>query len=725
MTKELEQGLNQAKEQLSFEDASNLTIEEAVRKEADLKAGVTDKDGALDKYIKHHREEVSNQKFSNLDTGSLDKFIKSQRQKLEDEGVLPAGVETEESLADKAKNLGLAGAAAVGAGLTAGGAKLAQSGSDVTGKAKELAEQVTDKGKDLVDGLAEKTQGIKADLTNLGTDITAKSKDLKPADSQFLKGFEQQATADKEQLEAAGQAAITKTGDLSKETVAKTAAALAAGGAAVTGAAALAKGAKDDLLASGQASASKVLDTGRGLTKEAAGTLAAGGAAVAGAATGFGKSSKDILAEENLLADPSVLTEKPGAKNKKLVIGALAAILLGTVGLGYGLNHLNKSANSAVASSSSSASSASKASSASSAVANKDVKAFDDLYASFFADKAASKPKNSEFGNLSKLEEALKKLEGTADYDAAKSKYDSLKKMVTAIQAINDKFETDAIVDGEKVEATLKEGANFDDLKSDVLNTGKASLDTLIQAVLAEGRDLASAGGGRLTAAGATGANAVSDSAGATADNGSAPAAESSVAQSASNEPAQETAAPAAPAPVVVEAAPLVDAAPAPVVEAAPVIETAPIVSTPADAGIITAPPIQVVNASGQTVTVADPNNLPAGHVVAPTYYGLISYNPSSLQRELSRVPFNVDLIADKANPAWAFKPGVMEEIIRVSQQRGYITGYNFILEPVNIVNGNGYYNMYKPDGTYLFSINAKTGYFVGNGSGYADALDY
>lgn len=693
MTKELEQGLNQAKEQLSFEDASNLTIEEAVRKEADLKAGVTDKDGALDKYIKHHREEVSNQKFSNLDTGSLDKFIQSQRQKLEDEGVLPAGVETEEGLADKAKNLGLAGAAAVGAGLAAGGAKLAQSGSDVTGKAKELAEQVTDKGKDLVDGLAEKTQGIKADLTNLGADVTAKSKDLKPADSQFLKGFEQQATADKEQL-------------------------VAAGGAAVTGAAALAKGAKDNLLASGQASASKVLDTGRGLTKEAAG-------AVAGAATGLDKSSKDILAEENLLADPSVLTEKPGGKNKKLVIGALAAILLGTVGLGYGLNHLNKSANSSVASSSSSASSASKASSASSAAANKDVKAFDDLYASFFADKAASKPKNSEFGNLSKLEEALKTLEGTADYDAAKSKYDSLKKMVTAIQAINDKFETDAIVDGEKVEATLKEGANFDDLKSDVLNTGKASLDTLIQAVLAEGRDLASAGGGRLTAAGATGANAASDSAGATADNGSAPAADSSVAQSASNEPAQETAAPADQAPVVVEAAPLVDAAPAPVVEAAPVIETAPIVSTPADAGIITAPPIQVVNASGQTVTVADPNNLPAGHVVAPTYYGLISYNPSSLQRELSRVPFNVDLIADKANPAWAFKPGVMEEIIRVSQQRGYITGYNFILEPVNIVNGNGYYNMYKPDGTYLFSINAKTGYFVGNGSGYADALDY
>ncbi|MCW1043284.1 cell division site-positioning protein MapZ family protein, partial [Streptococcus anginosus] len=48
-----------------------------------------------------------------------------------------------------------------------------------------------------------------------------------------------------------------------------------------------------------------------------------------------------------------------------------------------------------------------------------------------------------------------------------------------------------------------------------------------------------------------------------------------------------------------------------------------------------------------------------------------------------------------------------------------------YILERVNIVNGNGYYNLYKPDGTYLFTLNCKTGYFVGNGSGHADALDF
>lgn len=103
----------------------------------------------------------------------------------------------------------------------------------------------------------------------------------------------------------------------------------------------------------------------------------------------------------------------------------------------------------------------------------------------------------------------------------------------------------------------------------------------------------------------------------------------------------------------------------------------------------------------------------------------MTSYDPASLQRHLSRVPYNQDVIADRANPSWAFNPGVLEKIVATSQARGYISGNQYILEPVNIINGNGYYNMFKPDGTYLFSINCKTGYFVGNGKGYADALDY
>ncbi|WNZ95686.1 cell division site-positioning protein MapZ family protein [Streptococcus iniae] len=88
-------------------------------------------------------------------------------------------------------------------------------------------------------------------------------------------------------------------------------------------------------------------------------------------------------------------------------------------------------------------------------------------------------------------------------------------------------------------------------------------------------------------------------------------------------------------------------------------------------------------------------------------------------------MPYNNVAIADSGNPAWLINPGVLERIIATSQARGYFTGSNYIIEPVNIINGNGYYNMFKTDGTYLFSINGKTGYFVGNAKGNADALDY
>lgn len=96
-----------------------------------------------------------------------------------------------------------------------------------------------------------------------------------------------------------------------------------------------------------------------------------------------------------------------------------------------------------------------------------------------------------------------------------------------------------------------------------------------------------------------------------------------------------------------------------------------------------------------------------------------------SLQRSVSRVPYNQSAIDDSGNSAWEFSPGVLEKILETSRSRGYITGNQYILERVNIVNGNGYYNLYKPDGTYLFTLNCKTGYFVGNGSGHADALDF
>ena len=105
--------------------------------------------------------------------------------------------------------------------------------------------------------------------------------------------------------------------------------------------------------------------------------------------------------------------------------------------------------------------------------------------------------------------------------------------------------------------------------------------------------------------------------------------------------------------------------------------------------------------------------------------HGGLSSSGVNLQRASSRVPFNQSAVDDSNNSAWDFADGVLEQILATSRSRGYITGNQYILERVNIVNGNGYYNLYKPDGTYLFTLNWKPGYFVGNGSGHADSLDY
>ena len=88
-----------------------------------------------------------------------------------------------------------------------------------------------------------------------------------------------------------------------------------------------------------------------------------------------------------------------------------------------------------------------------------------------------------------------------------------------------------------------------------------------------------------------------------------------------------------------------------------------------------------------------------------------------------SRVP--VDPNADLSDPAYAWALGIRELVLQKCRERGYISGDNYILLPASIQKGNGYYNLYKSDGTYLVSINCKTGYFVGNATGHADDLDY
>lgn len=135
--------------------------------------------------------------------------------------------------------------------------------------------------------------------------------------------------------------------------------------------------------------------------------------------------------------------------------------------------------------------------------------------------------------------------------------------------------------------------------------------------------------------------------------------------------------------------------------------------------------PVAEVTAPAETSSPAPAEAASSQVTGSTTGFGLAVPAGVTLQRDRSRVPYNQAAIDDATNEAWTFAPGVLENIVSISQQRGYITGDQYILEKVNIINGNGYYNMFKPDGTYLFSINCKTGYFVGNAAGHADALDY
>ena len=133
--------------------------------------------------------------------------------------------------------------------------------------------------------------------------------------------------------------------------------------------------------------------------------------------------------------------------------------------------------------------------------------------------------------------------------------------------------------------------------------------------------------------------------------------------------------------------------------------------------------------ASSNTTSETSPSSSNTASTETRSTRGEVNMGVSSagvaVQRSASRVAYNQSAIDDSNNSAWDFADGVLEQILATSRSRGYITGNQYIIERVNIVNGNGYYNLYKPDGTYLFTLNCKTGYFVGNGSGHADALDY
>lgn len=495
---------SEEKDGLNFEDVKNLTIEEAVRKGSEMKAGITESDGVLDKYIKQHRDEVTSQKFEtklsdfeDLDTKALDNFIKKQREELVNSGIVSKDV-FEETVEPKSE--------------------------DVVEPVVEVAEvkevEAEPEQAETVDAEKEAAKEVKATTPKVEEAVAAVEE---PKEAPVAIPAEEVKEAEKEATSIA------------------------------------------------------------------------------------------LSADDN----------KPTSKKKRVIIGGLAVLVVAIFGAGYAL-HYTKDSTTTVASSSTSLSQ--KKTISSSSAAKKAKKVFDDAYAALFTDDTKTKLKNSEFDKISVLKEKLDDLKGTDFYDAAKKQYDTVAAHITAIKAINALFEKDVIVDGKKVSGTVKADAKFDSLSSDVLNTGDANLDNLLQSVITDGKNQLAA-------------KAQSSS--------QAQAAANSASQTESNDKAAE-AKPAAP----------------------------------------------------------DSDN-------------------SNLQRDKSRVPYNYSAIADSSNPAWTFGDGVLEKIVSTSQTRGYFSGNDYILEKVNIINGNGYYNMFRKDGTYLFSINCKTGYFVGNGSGHSDALDY
>lgn len=607
-------------QELDFQDAKEMTVGEAVRKEAEIKAGVTETDSILDKYIKQHREEVTSQKFSKKieadgDTSPLDAFIQKQRQEFADSGLIGQTLANESTNSTTADETVTPITSGFGTTETKADDTQAPVDSEITVKPE-----------------SESSETI-ITSTNADRFITSEAE-------KFDLGEALAATTTSTNQQVDNTAMVDNVDDPEPESTLPA----------------------DDKSSEPQASKPLLEDVevSETIDSDAIATTVAGVTGVkADEAKATPKVSMTVSrpSAEDKISSGSISPSHKGVfdgdipvyRRKGVVIGALTVLALAIIGGSYALYKVTHSQSAKTTSTASSAviSSSSKGASAS------DNKAFEDMYKNFFTDDEQTKLANDQFGKLSDLEKLLKKLEKTKYYDAAKTKYDNLKKQIEAIEKVNSKYESDALVDGSyNASISVKSDANFNDLSERVTNTGNASLDSIIQEVIKGGKTQLEEKG---KAASATSAVTASES-----------------------------------------------------------VNTA----TPSGDNTSGAANSGVTGAAG---------GVSSGTAATSTVVtrGIMNYNPSILQRDRSRVPYNANVVADTSNPAWTWADGVLDKIIATSHSRGYFSGDNFILEPVNIINGNGYYNMYLPDGTYLFSINCKTGYYVGNGSGHSDKLDY
>ena len=607
-------------QELDFQDAKEMTVGEAVRKEAEINAGVTETDSILDKYIKQHREEVTSQKFSKKieadgDTSPLDAFIQKQRQEFADSGLIGQTLANESTNSTTADETVTPITSGFGTTETKADDTQAPVDSEITVKPE-----------------SESSETI-ITSTNADRFITSEAE-------KFDLGEALAATTISTNQQVDNTAMVDNVDDPEPESTLPA----------------------DDKASEPQASKPLLEDVevSETIDSDAIATTVTGVTGVkADEAKATPKVSMTVSrpsAEDKISSGYISPSHKgvfdgdiPVYRRKGVVIGALTVLALAIIGGSYALYKVTHSQSAKTTSTASSAviSSSSKGASAS------DNKAFEDMYKNFFTDDEQTKLANDQFGKLSDLEKLLKKLEKTKYYDAAKTKYDNLKKQIEAIEKVNSKYESDALVDGSyNASISVKSDANFNDLSERVTNTGNASLDSIIQEVIKGGKTQLEEKG---KAASATSAVTASES-----------------------------------------------------------VNTA----TPSGDNTSGAANSGVTGAAG---------GVSSGTAATSTVVtrGIMNYNPSILQRDRSRVPYNANVVADTSNPAWTWANGVLDKIIETSHSRGYFSGDNFILEPVNIINGNGYYNMYLPDGTYLFSINCKTGYYVGNGSGHSDKLDY
>lgn len=607
-------------QELDFQDAKEMTVGEAVRKEAEINAGVTETDSILDKYIKQHREEVTSQKFSKKieadgDTSPLDAFIQKQRQEFADSGLIG------QSMANEATN---------------------STTADETVTPMTFGLDTTDAKEDDTQASVEPEITVKPESQSSETIITSTNADrfITSEAEKFDLGEALAATSRSTNQQVDNADMVDNIDDPEPESTLPA----------------------DDKASEPQDSKPLLEDVevSETIDLEAIATTVAGVTGVkADEAKAIPKVSMTVNrpSAEDRVSSGSISPSHKGFfdgdiplyRRKGVVIVALAVLVLAIIGGSYALY---KGTHSQSAKTTSTASSAVIPSSSKDASAS-DNKAFEDMYKNFFTDDEQTKLANDQFGKLSDLEKLLKKLEKTKYYDAAKVKYDNLKKQIEAIEKVNSNYESDALVDGSyNASISVKSDANFNDLSERVTNTGNASLDSTIQEAIKGGKTQLEE---KAKAASATSAATASES-----------------------------------------------------------------VNTATPSGDNTS------GASNSGVTSAT-GGVSGGTAATSTVVtrGIINYNPSILQRDRSRVPYNANVVADTSNPAWTWANGVLDKIIATSHSRGYFSGDNFILEPVNIINGNGYYNMYLPDGTYLFSINCKTGYYVGNGSGHSDKLDY